>query len=127
MLNRSVSIALGRGEKVASTRLGKSIESLFSTATPRVIAGPPLNWAMLILLAGPRFDGLSQIKLGESHVELLGDDLESLRTGRAWRFLSPWADQNDYTKELQSIEMTLRGLVDTRQVMKKDGHSSHPV
>lgn len=127
MLNRSGSIALGRGEKVTSTRLGKSIECLFSTATPRVIEGPPLNWAMLILLAGPQFDGPSQLKLGESHVELPEDDLEFLRTGRARRFLSPWPDQNDYRKELQSIEMTLRELVDTRQVMKKGGHSSHPV
>ena len=126
MLNRSGSIALGRGEKVTSTRLGKSIECLFSTATPRVIEGPPLNWAMLILLAGPHFDGPSQLKLGESHVELPEDDLELVRSGRPWRFLCPWPSQ-DCEKELQSTEMALRELVDTRQIMKKGGHLDHPV
>lgn len=127
VLNRGGSIALSRGEKLTSTRLGKSIESLFSTATPRVIEGPPLNWAMLILLAGPHFDGPSQLKLGESHVELPEDDLELLRSGRPWRFLSPWPDQDDCKKELQSTEMALQELVDTRQIMKKGGHLNHPV
>lgn len=126
VLNRGGSIALGRGERLTSTRLGKSIESLFSTATPRVIEGPLLNWAMLILLAGPHFDGPSQLKLGESHVELPEDDLELVRSGRPWRFLSPWPDQDDCEKELRSTEVALRELVDTRQIMKKRGHPNHP-
>ena len=127
VLSRGGSIALGRGEKLASIRLSKSIESLFSTATPRVIEGPPLNWAMLILLAGPHFDGPSQLKLGESDVELPEDDLELIRSGRPWRFLSPWPDQDDCKKELQSTEMTLQELVDTRQIMNKCGHLDHLV
>lgn len=127
VLNRGGSIALGRGEKLASTRLGKSIESLFSTASPRVIEGPPLNWAMLILHAGPHFDGPSQLKLGESHVELPEDDLELVRSGRPWRFLSPWPDQDDCKRELQSTEVVLRELVDTKQIMNKGGHLNHPV
>lgn len=117
MLSRAGSIALGRGEKLASIRLSKSIESLFSTATPRVIEGPPLNWATLILLAGPHFDGPSQLKLGESYVELPEDELELVRSGRPWRFLFPWPDQDDYKKELQSTEMVLREIVDIRQTM----------
>lgn len=127
VLSRGGSIALGRGEKLASIRLSKSIESLFSTAIPRVIEGPPLNWATLILLAGPHFDGPSQLKLGESHVELSEDDLELVRSGRPWRFLSPWPGQDDCKKELQSTEMVRQELVDTRQMMNKGGHLNHPV
>ena len=127
VLSRDGSIALGRGEKLASIRLSKSIDSLFSSATPRVIEGPPLNWATLILLAGPHFDGPSQLKLGESHVELPEDDLELVRSGRPWRFLSPWPDQDDCKKELQSTEIVLRELVDTRQIVNKGGHLNHPV
>ena len=127
VLNRGGSIALGRGENLASTRLSKSLESLFTTATPRVIEGPSLDWAVLILFAGPCFDGPSQLKLGESHVELPKDDLELIRSGRPWRFLSPWPDQDDCRMELQSTEMALRELADTRKVMNKGEHLNYPV
>ncbi|KAI9923500.1 hypothetical protein MW887_008612 [Aspergillus wentii] len=114
VLSRGSSLALSRGEDLASIRLSKSIESLFSTATPRVIDGPPITWTMLILFAGPQFDGPSRLKIGETEVELPEDDLNLVRSGRPWRFLSPWPDSDDCEKELRSVESALWELNDTK-------------
>lgn len=119
VLNRGGSIALNRGENLASTRLANSLDSLFSTAEPRVTEGPPVTWTRLILSAGPHYDGPLQIKVGESHVELSEDDFELVRSGRPWQFLCPWPDKDDCKSELQSTEIALQELFDTRQMTEK--------
>ncbi|KAJ5300092.1 hypothetical protein N7508_007335 [Penicillium antarcticum] len=116
-LNEGGSIALGRGENLASISLSKSLESLFSTSKPRVIEGPPLTWTRLVLFAGPRFEGSTPLKVEDSSVELSGDDLKLLRSGRPWRFLSPWPDRDDCAKELQSSETALQELTDVREMI----------
>jgi hypothetical protein len=113
------SIAFGRGEELTSVRLSKSVERLFSTAVPFVKEGTPLSWTAIILFAGPQFEGSSQFSVGGSKVELSVHDMELLRSGRPWRFLSPWPDRNDYKKELQSCDVTLHELHDTRREMNE--------
>lgn len=109
--------------KLAGVRLSKSLEKLFSTPTPPVTDGPPLTWTAIILSAGPHFDGSSHLEIGESVVELSDGDLELLRSGRPWRFLSPWPDKDDCEMELQSTKMALHELFDTRQIMHEGEHS----
>lgn len=123
VLNKGGSIAASRGEDLAGVRLSKSVDRLFSTPTPPVANGPPLSWTTIILSAGPHFDGPSHLEIGESVVELSDDDLELLRSGRPWKFLSPWPDKDDCKKELQCNEMALRELSDTRQIMHEGEHS----
>ncbi|CAG7997199.1 unnamed protein product [Penicillium salamii] len=73
VLNEGGSIALGRGEELASKSL--SLQSLFSITTPPVRDGPPLTWTRLVLFAGPQFEGpaptnvvLEQISLVARHL-----------------------------------------------------------
>lgn len=113
------SIALHRGERLASQRLEESLESLFSTPVPRVVEGASMTWITLVLSLGPQFDGPPVVKIGESRVELPPPDLELVRSGRPWRFLSPWPDIEDCKKELRSIETTQQELIDTRQTINK--------
>ncbi|KAH2581974.1 hypothetical protein KXW93_000948, partial [Aspergillus fumigatus] len=80
VLQQGGSIALGRGETLASVRLDRSLSALFSTEAPEVIQGPAITWTALGLSAGPHFDGESQFKVGESLVEVVGDDLELIRS-----------------------------------------------
>jgi hypothetical protein len=124
VVNGGGSIAFSRGEELASIRLSKSLETLFTTATPRVGEGPPLTWTTVILFAGPRFEGPSQIKIGESRVELSEHDLELLRSGKPWRFLCPWPDRDDCAKELRSSELALEELIGARQVFH-EGERTH--
>jgi hypothetical protein len=126
VLNRGCSIALNRGENLASIRLAKSLESLFSTAAPQVTEGPSLSWTMLILSVGPHFDSPAQLKIGGSHVDLPEDDFELIRSGRPWRFLCPWPDKDDCKSEIQSTELALRELINTRQMINKGEHLSVP-
>ncbi|OGE46671.1 hypothetical protein PENARI_c143G07010 [Penicillium arizonense] len=116
-INEGGSIALGRGENLASISLSKSLESLFSTSTPRVTEGPPLTWTKLVLFTSSNFEGPTQLKVGNSSVELPEYDLKLLRSGRPWRFLSPWPDRDDCTKELQSSETALQELSNARKVI----------
>ncbi|CAG8900093.1 unnamed protein product [Penicillium nalgiovense] len=116
-INEGGSIALGRGETLASISLSKSLESLFSTSTPCVTDGPSLTWTKLVLFAGPNFEGSTQLKIDNSSVELPEYDLKLLRSGRPWRFLSPWPDRDDCTKELQSSETALQELSNARKVI----------
>jgi hypothetical protein len=117
VLQQGGSIALGRGETLASVRLDRSLSGLFSTETPTVIRGTPITWTALVLSAGPHYDGASQFKVGESLIEVVGDDLELIRSGRPWRFLSPWPDRDDCEAELRSTETTLHELLDTKLLM----------
>lgn len=119
VLNGGGSIALSRGEDLASIRLSKSLETLFTTTTPHVRDGPPLTWTTVILFAGPHFEGPSMLKIGDSLVEVAEDDLQLLASGRPWRFLNPWPDKGDCEKEIQASEMALQELDDTRQIMQK--------
>ncbi|KAH2269124.1 hypothetical protein KXW02_002306 [Aspergillus fumigatus] len=119
VLQQGGSIALGRGESLASVRLDRSFSGLFSTEAPKVIQGPAITWTALVLSAGPRFDGASQFKVGESLVEVVGDDLELICSGRPWRFLSPWPDREDCEAELRSTETALRELLDTKLLMRQ--------
>ncbi|KAJ5751473.1 uncharacterized protein N7511_008438 [Penicillium nucicola] len=118
-INEGGSIALGRGENLASISLSKSLENLFSTSIPRVREGPPLTWTRIVLFAGPKFEGPTPLQVETSSVELSEDDLKLLRSGRPWRFLSPWPDRSDCTKELQSSETALKELVNTRQTISE--------
>jgi hypothetical protein len=122
VLNRGGSIAFSRGQDLASIRLCKWLEILFLTPTPSVREGPPLTWTTVVLFAGPRFEGPSTLKIGESLVELPESDLELLSSGRPWRFLHPWPDKGDCEKELRSSEMALQELKYTRQIMHEGGH-----
>lgn len=117
VLNEGGSIAFGRGEDLTSKSLSKSLESLFSIATPPVREGPPLTWTKLVLFAGPQFEGLAHLKIGNSSVELSENDLKLLRSGRPWRFLFPWPDKDDCKKELQSNDTVLQELVDARKAI----------
>jgi hypothetical protein len=117
VLQQGGSIALGRGETLASVRLDRSLSGLFLTETPTVIRGTAITWTALVLSAGPHYDGASQFKVGESLVEVVGDDLELIRSGRPWRFLSPWPDRDDCEAELRSTETTLHELLDTKLLM----------
>jgi hypothetical protein len=119
VLQQGGSIALGRGETLASVRLDRSLSGLFSTEAPKVIRGPAITWTALVLSAGPHFDGASQFEVGESLVEVVGDDLELIRSGRPWRFLSPWPDRDDCEAELRSTEMALHELLDTKQLIRE--------
>lgn len=122
VLQQGGSIALGRGESLASVRLDRSFSGLFSTEAPKVIQGPAITWTALVLSAGPCFDGASQFKVGESLVEVVGDDLELICSGRPWRFLSPWPDREDCEAELRSTETALRELLDTKLLMRQGGN-----
>jgi hypothetical protein len=62
--------------------LDRSLSGLFSIEALKVIQGLAITWTALILSAGPRFDGTSQFKAGESLAEVVGDDLEVIRSGR---------------------------------------------
>ncbi|KAJ6030665.1 uncharacterized protein N7446_000273 [Penicillium canescens] len=62
--------------------LSKNLESLFSTTTPFVREGPPMTWAKLVLFVGPYYEGLAQLKVGDSSVELSKDDFKLLHSGR---------------------------------------------
>ncbi|KAI3093931.1 hypothetical protein CBS147333_10054 [Penicillium roqueforti] len=117
VLNEGGSIAFGRGEDLTSKSLSKSLESLFSIATPPVREGPPLTWTKLVLFAGPQFEGLAHFKIGNSSIELSENDLKLLRSGRPWRFLFPWPDKDDCKKELQSNDTVLQELVDARKTI----------
>jgi hypothetical protein len=117
VLDSGGSIAFCRGEKLASIQLSQRLETLFQTPTPRVLDGPQLTWTTIILAVGPRFDGSSPLRVGDSLVEFAEDDLELLRSGAPWRFLNPWPDKGDCTKELQSSEMTLQEINETRQML----------
>ena len=77
IINEGGSIALGRGDDLASIGLSRGLESLFSTPTPLVREGPPLTWT-IVLFAGPRFDGAAQLKVGGSRVELPEIDYQLL-------------------------------------------------
>ncbi|OKP12443.1 hypothetical protein PENSUB_1928 [Penicillium subrubescens] len=117
VLDSGGSIAFCRGEKLASIQLSQRLETLFQTPTPRVLDGPQLTWTTVILAIGPRFDGPPTLRVGESLVEFAEDDLELLRSGAPWRFLNPWPDKGDCTKELQSGEMTLQEINESRQIL----------
>ncbi|KAJ6089924.1 hypothetical protein N7467_005140 [Penicillium canescens] len=53
--------------------LSKSLESSFSTTTP---------FTRLVLFVCPYYEGLAQLSVGDSSVELPGDDLNLLHSGR---------------------------------------------
>jgi hypothetical protein len=122
VLNGGGSIALSRGEDLASIRLSKCLDNLFLTPRPPVREGQALTWTRVVLFAGPHFEGPSKLKIGESLVELPEDDLELLRSGRPWRFLYPWPDKGDCEKELGSSETALKELKDARQIIHEGGH-----
>jgi hypothetical protein len=123
-LQQGGSIALGSGESLNSVRLGRSISGLFSTDKPQVIRGPEITWATLVLSSGPHFDGESRFQVGESLVEVLGDDLNLIRSGRPWQFLVPWPDREDCEKELKLTETALRELLDTKLLIHQGGGHS---
>lgn len=116
-LNEGGSIALGREKDLASINLSETLEGLFSTSTPHVREGPPLTWTRLVLLAGPNSEGSTQFKVEDSRIDQPEYDLRLLRSGRPWRFLSPWPDRDDCTTKLQSSEGALEKLVDARQII----------
>ncbi|KAJ5654965.1 hypothetical protein N7490_001968 [Penicillium lividum] len=87
---------------------------------PFVKEGPLLTWTRLVLFAGPQFDGPAQLKVGDSSVELSGDDLKLLHSGRPWRILSPWPDKDDCTKELESSKTALQELVDAQKMISEE-------
>lgn len=118
VVNRGASIAFARGEELSSVRLSNSAESLFGAA-PTVTKGPPLSWTTVILAAGPHFKGPSQLMVGESVVQLSENDDALLRSGRPWRFLHPWPDEDDCRKELESTAMALQELDHARQQVQK--------
>jgi hypothetical protein len=122
VLDSGGSIASGRGHDLTSIRLSKLLGNLFLTPTPSLREGPPLTWTTVVLFAGPHFEGPSQLKIGETLVELAESDLELLSSGRPWRFLHPWPDKGDCEKELRSIEMALQELNNTWQVMHEGGN-----
>jgi hypothetical protein len=115
VLHRNLSIALGRGHTLSSTRLSKSLESVFSTAAPDVLTGPPISWTDLVLSIGPSFNGTGHLKIGESEIRLPKDDFELIYSGRPWRFLSPWPGADDCQAELQAIETSLEELFSLKQ------------
>ena len=125
VINEGGSIALGRGDNLASISLSKRLENLFSTSTPRVTEGPPLTWTELVLFAGCNFEGATQLKVENSSVELSEYDLKLLRSGRPWRFLSPWPDRDDCAKELQSSATALQELSNARKVIDEGGCLGH--
>lgn len=114
-LCRNRSIALSRGETLSSTRLSRRLENVFTTAAPKVIAGPPISWTSLVLSVGPFYTGTGQLRIGESEIRLSKDDFDLLRSGRAWRFLSPWPGADDCLTELQAIETSMEELLSLKQ------------
>ncbi|KAH8691908.1 hypothetical protein BGW36DRAFT_347867 [Talaromyces proteolyticus] len=115
VLYRNLSIALGRGQTLTSTRLSKGLESVFSSAAPNVIKGPPISWTELVLSVGPSFQGMEHLRIGESEIHLLKDDFDLICSGRAWRFLSPWPGADDCQTELQAIDTSLEELFSLKQ------------
>ena len=81
VLDSGGSIALCRGEKLASIHLSQRLETIFRTLLPRMLDGPQLTWTTIILVVSPRFDGSLTLRIGESLVELAEDDQELLRSG----------------------------------------------
>jgi hypothetical protein len=47
----------------------------------------------------------------------VGDDLELIRSGQPWQFLSPWPDRDDCEAELRLTEITLHELLDMKLLM----------
>jgi hypothetical protein len=119
VINDGGSIALCRGQELASVGLSKGLESLFSTTIPFVREGPPVTWTRLVLFAGPQYKGPAQLKVGESIVELSNDDFKLLHSGRPWRFISPWPDKDDCMKELESSRTALHELADSRKTISE--------
>jgi len=119
ILEEDHSLAIGRGANLASTRLAKSLQSMFTSQNPCAVQGPPLPWTTVVIAAGPEFKGPAQLTIGESCVNLPEDDLELICSGRPWRFLCPWPDQNDCKKELEASEMALGELRETQSVLNQ--------
>ena len=94
MLNGGGSLALSRGEELASSRLSDTLETFFKSPKPAMREGPQLRWTTVALFAGPNFEGPAALKIGESVVKVAENDLEMLRSGRPWRFLNPWPDES---------------------------------
>ncbi|RDH26153.1 hypothetical protein BDQ94DRAFT_57367 [Aspergillus welwitschiae] len=119
MLNTGSSIALGRGETLYCARLSRSLETLFTTNEPVVVDGPRINWAALVLAAGPAYDGSAKLVIGDSHVDLPEIDYQLIRSGRPWRFLSPWPGSDDCQKKLGAIEKTREELSNIEQKLRR--------
>ncbi|KAL7649219.1 hypothetical protein ACMYSQ_012330 [Aspergillus niger] len=114
VLKSGSSIALGRGDALFSTRLSKGLETLFTTNEPVVVSGPQITWTILVLAAGPIYDGSANLVIGDSHVHLSKIDHQLIRSGRPWRFLSPWPGSDDCRKELEAIKKTREELSNMR-------------
>lgn len=123
ILNGGESLAVGRGASLASASLSKSLERIFTSASPCVIEGPPLSWTIVVLAAGPDYQGPAQLRIGDSCVDLPKDDFEFICSGRPWRFLCPWPDPNDCKKELEASKLALGELRETQKVVHQ-GRSS---
>ncbi|KAL7649062.1 hypothetical protein ACMYSQ_012506 [Aspergillus niger] len=120
VLNSGSSIALGRGDALFSTRLSKGLETLFTTNEPVVVSGPQITWTTLVLAAGPRYDGSANLVIGDSHVHLSEIDHQLIRSGRPWRFLSPWPGSDDCQKELEAIKKTREELSNMRDKLGRE-------
>ncbi|PYH75441.1 hypothetical protein BO82DRAFT_396850 [Aspergillus uvarum CBS 121591] len=119
VLNAGSSIAIGRGQCLFGTRVGEIIATLFKTKEPTVVRGPQISWTSLILAAGPNYDGPNQLTIGDSDLDLSQDDLDLIKSGRPWRFLSPWPGKDDCQRELRAIHVTREELRDTKEKIEK--------
>jgi hypothetical protein len=53
--------------------------------------------------------------IGDIVVQLPEDNHNLLLTGRPWQFLKPGPDENDLTKEINSIKITVAELSDVSE------------
>ncbi|KAI3056600.1 hypothetical protein CBS147353_11152 [Aspergillus niger] len=79
VLKSGSSIALGRGDALFSTRLSKGLETLFTTNEPVVVSGPQITWTILVLAAGPIYDGSANLVIGSDDCR---KELEAIKKTR---------------------------------------------
>ncbi|RHZ45469.1 uncharacterized protein CDV56_101055 [Aspergillus thermomutatus] len=120
VLRQGGSLALHRGEKLIGTQLLEQVERLFTD--PPEVEGPPITWARIILWAGASPESVcssAQLSIGESQISLREKEREFLRSGRAWRFLSPWPEPRDRDKELRVVKETLADVEKVKDMANK--------
>ncbi|KAJ5264974.1 hypothetical protein N7505_007767, partial [Penicillium chrysogenum] len=124
IINEGGSIALGRGDDLASIGLSRGLESLFSTPTPLVREGPPLTWTSVVLFAGPRFDGAAQLKVGGSRVELPEIDYQLLLCKTAIQELVD--TRKTISEVLEQISLVEQCLRNHRNLVSQLSGNKHP-
>lgn len=108
-LRQNYSLAVARGAVLPCVKVSNHLADLFSTPSPTVIEGAPVTWVELILTLGPA-PTFTQLASVRSRIQLASQDQDLIRSGRPWRFLSPWPGNEDCSQEWQTLQVAQEEL-----------------